>query len=171
MMETHIEKYYLQDDGTFPNNKLPVLHYKGALKLPRFFPARMVKRLFSGHNWKNNWRAGIYTYHHYHSVTHEALAVIKGKATLLLGGENGRYVAVEKGDVLVIPAGVSHKNTGKEKDIICVGGYPGGKDYDMNYGKPGERPQADINIASLPIPSTDPIGGPQGELPKIWAQV
>jgi uncharacterized protein YjlB len=167
-MELHIVQYYLKDDGRFPNSELPVLHYKHALKLPRFFPAWVVKRLFRKNNWKNNWRAGIYTYHHYHSVTHEALAVIKGKATLLLGGEKGKRVKVEKGDVLILPAGVAHKNTGKEKDLICIGGYPNGKDYDMNLGKPSERPQADENIAALSVPATDPIGGKKGILPQEW---
>jgi len=68
----------------------------------------------------------------------------------------------------VIPAGVAHKNLGNEKDVIVIGGYPGGKDYDMNYGKPEERPAADNNIKKLPVPSTDPLLGKANGVPKIW---
>jgi uncharacterized protein YjlB len=38
----------------------------------------------------------------------------------------------------------------------------------MNYGKPGERPQADENITRVPIPLTDPLQGKNGELTKRW---
>jgi uncharacterized protein YjlB len=69
--------------------------------------------------------------------------------------------------VIIIPAGVAHKNMGKEKAAICVGGYPDGKDYDMNYGRAEERPRTDIVIGGLPIPRTDPVFGKKG-LPEIW---
>lgn len=161
-------QYYLKDDGVFPNNKLPVILYKRALKLPLFFTGMQVRKLFQKHHWTNNWRNGIYTYHHYHSNTHEVMAVIKGQTTLLLGGDKGRKVKIEKGDVILIPAGVAHKNLGKEKDVICIGGYPQGKDFDMNYGREGERPQTDKRIAKVKIPRYDPVSGEQGPLHKVW---
>jgi uncharacterized protein YjlB len=161
------KRYLLADDGVFPNSRLPVLHYRKALKLPIIFPAASVKNTFRSHGWSNSWRMGIYTYQHYHSITHEVIGVVKGKTTLQLGGEHGKRVTVRKGDVLVIPAGVAHKNLGKEKAVICVGAYPDGKDYDMNYGRPGERPQADKNIAAVPLPQTDPVFGTDG-LTNIW---
>jgi uncharacterized protein YjlB len=40
-----------------------------------------------------------------------------------------------KGDVLLIPAGVAHKNVGASIDFKCVGAYPGGKEFDINLGK------------------------------------
>src|SRR6185436_9974733 len=110
-------QYYLKDDGVFPNSELPVLLYKRALKIPLFFAALLIKKLLQKHHYTNNWRNGIYTYHHYHSNTHEVMAVIKGQTTLLLGGDKGRKVKIEKGDVILIPAGVAHKNLGKEKDV------------------------------------------------------
>ena len=164
------ETYYISDNGIFPGNRLPVLHYKNALKLPFLFAARYVKTLFDKHDWTNTWRDGVYTYHHYHSNTHEAMAVIKGETALLLGGENGRQVALRKGDIIVIPAGVAHKNLGEMKDIICVGGYPEGRDFDMNYGGAGERPQTDWNIEALPLPSTGPLAGREDPLIQLWKQ-
>jgi len=162
------QQYIIDDNGIFPNSMLPVLYYPSALKLPLLFSAMHVKSIFEKNDWTNNWRNGIYTYHHYHSVTHEAMAVIRGETKLQLGGDNGIELMIRKGDVLVIPAGVAHKNLGGEKDVIVVGGYPGGKDYDMNYGKPGERPGVDNNIRKLPIPSTDPVLGKAQGVPKIW---
>ena len=162
--ETHL----LVDNGIFPGSALPVLHYKKAFKLPLLFPARVIRQAFRKNNWTNNWRNGIYTFDHYHSLTHEVIGVFRGKTTLQLGGEDGLQVTIERGDVLVIPAGVAHKNLGKETDVLCIGGYPDGKDFDMNFGKPGERPQTDQNIASLKVPVTDPVTGKNGSLPAIW---
>ena len=170
-MKEELRTYILKDDGVFPNSQLPVLHYVNAIKLPWFFKAMKVKRLFRENGWQNNWRAGIYTYHHYHSNTHEALAVIRGSARLQLGGPNGLIVYISAGDVVVIPAGVAHKNLDNENDVICVGGYTNGVDYDMNYGLPEERPKADIAIAKLEIPDSDPVFGSYGPLVQTWNKV
>ena len=92
----HIDQYIIKDNGIFPGNSLPVLVYKKALKVPWFFAAKKIKELLSKNNWSNNWRNGIYTYHHYHSTTHEAMAVIKGRSVLLMGGENGKLIVIER---------------------------------------------------------------------------
>src|SRR6201996_3982170 len=139
-MKEKIREYLIDDNGIFPNSKLPVLHYLQVLDLPFLFPGRYVRKLFKKNDWSNNWKAGIYTYHHYHSITHEVMGIIKGKARLLIGGDNGERIIVQKGDVLIIPAGVAHKNLGMMNDITCIGGYPGGAEFDMNYGREGERP-------------------------------
>lgn len=162
------QSYFVKDDSIFPNSGLPILHYPHVLKLPKLFPAAAIKKLFQDNNWKNNWKQGIYTYHHYHSTTHEVLGICKGETLLMLGGEKGVSLFVQEGDVLVIPAGVAHMNLGNENDVTCIGGYPGGREFDMNYGATGERPRTDHNIASLPLPDTDPVFGSKGPLFKIW---
>ncbi len=158
----------LNDDGNFPNNTLPALHYKNVLDLPWIFRGWRIKSLFYRNGWGNNWKAGIYTYHHYHSITHEVLGCIHGKAFIQLGGEHGKTILFEKGDVLVIPAGVAHCNLEKERQIICIGGYPDGRKYDMQYGLIGERPQTDRNIAAVPLPATDPVSGNSVPLLHFW---
>jgi uncharacterized protein YjlB len=170
IINTVPQRYYIKDNGVFPNSVLPVLLYKHSLDLPVFFASTALKNLFRKNGWTNSWRNGIYTYHHYHSNTHEVCGVCRGKTQLQLGGDDGVILAAEKGDVIVIPAGVAHKNLGKEKDVICVGGYPNGKNFDMNYGKPGERPVTDNNIASLHVPVTDPVMGANQGVPKIWGE-
>ncbi|MBO0994440.1 cupin domain-containing protein [Bacillus sp. SD088] len=75
------------------------------------------------------------TYHHYHSNTHEVLAVVSGWANLQLGGEKGVEVKVTKGDVIVLPAGTGHKLIEKSPEFGVVGAYPNGNKYDFCYGK------------------------------------
>lgn len=163
------EIYHIKDDGTFPNNiALPVIVYTKVLNLPDWFAGNAIRQLFKKNNWKNSWKSGVFEYHHYHSITHEVLGICKGKTTLLLGGEHGVILEVERGDVLIIPAGVAHKNLGKENSIQCIGAYPEGKDYDMNYGKEGERPNADNNIKNVPKPKTDPVFGLKGGIAEHW---
>jgi uncharacterized protein YjlB len=162
------EKIYCQDNGVFPNSRLPVLLYKKAMNIPHLLGSKKIKDFFSKNNWSNAWDDGIFTYNHYHSITHEVLGIYKGHTMLLLGGENGHQIKIEKGDVLIIPAGVAHKNLGHEHDIGCIGAYPEGKDYDINYGRPGERPGTDHNIALIPIPDKDPLLGEDGGIIIVW---
>ena len=67
---------------------------------------------------------------------------VSGKVLLKfsLGGDGGLTTELGKGDVVVIPAGVAHKNLGSSADFACVGAYPDGRSYDMNYGNEDERP-------------------------------
>ncbi len=138
------------------------------LPVPRFLAGRYARKIMKDHGWTNSWRNGIYTYDHYHSNTHEAMVVIKGHTMLSLGGETGIRVELQKGDLIVLPAGVAHRNCGKLKDVICIGAYSNGKDFDMNYGHPRERPTADNNIAAVKLPSEGPLYGKTDPLIIIW---
>lgn len=159
----------LTDDGTFPNNgKLSIFIYKNAIAIPSDNPAGAVERIIRENGWGGSWRNGIYSYHHYHSTAHEVLGIYGGKVTVQLGGPNGMTIDAEAGDVIIIPAGVAHKNLGSSNDFRCVGAYPPGQDWDMNYGRPGERPKSDQNIAKVPLPTTDPVYGSDGPLIKGW---
>lgn len=160
------KQYFFKNGGKFPNNKLPLLLYKNVLGERGEAGAAWLEKRFRENNWRNSWRNGVYNYHHYHSNTHEVLGVYAGKASLLLGGEEGETIEVEAGDVLVIPAGVAHKNLASE-NLQLVGAYPNGMEHDMNYGKEEERPAADEKIAAVPLPEYDPLQGEKG-LPEIW---
>jgi uncharacterized protein YjlB len=161
-------KIYCPDNGIYPNSHLPVLLLKKAITIPHLFAAKKIKALFAKNNWANAWDSGIFTYNHYHSITHEVLAIYKGHTQLLLGGENGYRVRIGTGDVLIIPAGMAHKNLGNEHDIGCIGAYPDGSDYDINSGQPGERPGTDKNISLVPIPGEDPLLGNEYGVSFIW---
>ena len=159
----------LKDDGTFPNNeRLPLLVYQGALALPQSNPAAIVEDLFESNGWNGFWRNGIYGFHHYHSTAHEVLGVTSGSAKVQLGGENGITLTVRRGDVIIIPAGVAHKNLGAGSNFRVVGAYPLGQGPDMCYGKAGERPQTDHNIIKVQLPQKDPVYGSGGPMEEHW---
>jgi uncharacterized protein YjlB len=158
----------LQDDGLFPNNeKLPLLIYKQAIQL-KSGDAATVEELFEENQWGNSWRNGIYNYHHYHSKAHEVLGIYQGEAEVQLGGPEGIKVKVQTGDVIIIPAGVSHKNLRASADFACVGAYPPAQTADMNYGQKSERPGVDEHIAKVPLPENDPVYGKNGPLTQQW---
>ena len=102
---------------------------------------------------------GIYDYHHFHSITHEVLGVCCGYCDVMLGAPGSKKFRLEKGDVIVIPAGVAHKNMGSSDDFKCVGAYPGGADYNIKKGKPEEKAEAEKNIKKVPLPEKDPLYG------------
>lgn len=166
----HIVAQELKDDGVFPNSHLPLIVYRNAVSLPEQDPAGVFESLFSANEYAGCWRNGIYPYHHYHSTAHEVLGVYSGSAMVQLGGEDGVVHRVRAGDALLIPAGVAHKNLGSTEDFGVVGAYPDGRDWDLNCGKPGERPQTDRNIARVPVPQLDPIYGPVGPLLDHWTE-
>jgi len=160
----------LSDDGTYPNNAtLPLLVYQAAVRLPQADPAATFEALFRAHSWGGSWRNGVYGFHHYHSTAHEVLGVYRGSARLQLGGEEGPVFEVQPGDVVIIPAGVAHKNLGTRGGFGVVGAYPAGQRPDMNDGRPGERPRADREIVQVTLPAADPLYGEQGPLLEHWS--
>lgn len=153
----------IKPNGNFPNNsKLPFLIYKGALDVEG---PETVERVFRQNHWKKLWRNGIFSYHHYHSNTHEVLGIYSGKCQVEMGGPNGEIFKIEKGDVIIIPVGVSHKKHESSSDFKCIGAYPTDVDYDMNYGKPTESHH---QIKKVPLPETDPVYGKEGPLFDYW---
>jgi uncharacterized protein YjlB len=160
--------HILKDDGIFPNNNLALLIYKHAIDAPGHDLTGAIEQIFMDNGWGGMWRNGIYTYQHYHSTAHEVLGIYSGKVKAQLGGSEGIIVEAGAGDVIIIPAGVAHKNLGSSADFRCIGAYPPGQTWDMNYGKPGERPATDRNIANVALPRTDPVYGPDGPLIKNW---
>jgi uncharacterized protein YjlB len=159
------EEYLFEDDGFIPNSKLPVLVYRSVFNEKR--GDKFLIQTFAKNNWKNSWDNGIYSFHHYHSTSHEVLGIYNGEAEVQLGGEQGKIVKVKAGDVIVIPAGVGHKKI-TSKNLGVIGAYPNGMSYDLMKGKKEERPKADQNIQKVPVPKTDPIFGDQYGLTKIW---
>ena len=160
----------LVDDGAIPNSSLPLLLYPQAFPAGSDDLASTIEETFRRHGWQGTWRNGIYPYHHYHSTAHEVLGCYAGSGRVQFGGEHGVIRTLRAGDVVIIPAGVGHKNLGASGDFGVVGAYPAGQDYDMNYGRPGERPAADRNIERVPLPESDPVLGREGPLLRHWSR-
>jgi uncharacterized protein YjlB len=170
-----VELYNLKDDGRMPNNTaLPAMVYHGALRPAEDGgdddPARIFEETFAANGWRGSWRDGIFPYHHYHSTSHEVLGIARGEARVRLGGEGGVTTEVKAGDVIVIPAGVGHRNLGASPDFLVVGAYPEGQeDYDLCRGRDhDERARALEAIAKVPLPAADPVYGAEGPLIEHW---
>lgn len=163
-----IEFITVGESALFPNNHLPVIFYKQPWQLPFFGSTTFVMDKFASCDWVHAWKADIFDYHHYHSTAHEVLGAVRGECQLQLGGDEGAVIEFEKGDVLVIPAGVAHKKVGGTTTFQCVGAYPKGQFYDMNYGTVGERPQVDRAVAKVCLPEQDPVFGTKGPLIERW---
>lgn len=164
-----LQSHRLRDDGTYPNSRLPLVALPGAFPGGGEGLARRMETTFGAHGWVGSWRNGVYPFHHYHSTAHEVLGVFQGRASLLLGGERGVELTVAAGDVLVVPAGVAHRNLGASPDFAVVGAYPRGQAPDLLTGRPGERPAADGRIIRLGLPEQDPVHGAGGPLLGLWS--
>jgi uncharacterized protein YjlB len=166
----HILHFVLKRNKNFHNSKLPVLIYQKAINIPsqkdKF--AISVQKIFSRNGWSNSWSNGIFDFHHYHSNTHECMAICEGHAEIILGGPKGKKINISSGDVIILPAGVGHKCLKSSKDFICVGAYPQGKNFDINLGRAHELEKARKNIKNLNHPSKDPVFGKEGFLKTYW---
>lgn len=161
MQDDQPEEFRFKDDGSIPNNPdLPVLVYRRAISAEDNLASAMKAR-FQKNGWTNSWRDGIYDFHHYHSTAHEVMGIADGRVTVRFGGEKGITIDLARGDVAVIPAGVGHKSDWAGEDLVVVGAYDNGRDWDLCHGAEDERPTVLGNIASVPRPAQDPVrGGP-----------
>jgi len=158
------ETLRFDDDGAIPNHpRYPVLLYRGVAGA--FEGPDACEALFSGNGWVPQWRAGVYPFHHFHSTAHEALGVVSGSAVVRLGGPRGDDVRLQAGDVVVLPAGTGHKRESAEPGFLVVGAYPPAQDWDLRRGDPAEHDEVVENIARVPDPASDPVGG---ELTSRW---
>ena len=155
--------------GNYPNSILPVVVYKAVVnESDSMLLADYFQSTFRGNGWKNSWRNGLYTFHHYHSKTHEALAIYRGWVEVQLGGPTGDVVKLQQGDVAIIPAGVAHKNIKQSSDFSILGAYPEPLYPDMMYGKAEELASAKYNISQVPLPKKDPLFSKEETLIKLW---
>jgi uncharacterized protein YjlB len=163
-----VEAITFAADGDIPNNpRLPLLLYRGVLPLEGD-AAQACQDRFAGHGWTGGWRNGLFSYHHFHTTAHEVLGIVRGEARVRFGGPGGRTVAVAAGDVVVVPAGVGHKNEGASPDLLVIGAYADGRERDLCRGGESSLPKQAATIAAVPIPDADPVAGRDGPLPQRW---
>ncbi|RJE23484.1 cupin domain-containing protein [Aspergillus sclerotialis] len=150
-----------------PNTSIqskPLLIYHGAFDAN---PTELTEHLEGVGEVIPQWVYGMYGQTHFHSTTHEVLGVVSGRAQLCFGGEGNpkRFEpTVQKGDMIIVPAGVGHKlikDLDAGEHFKMLGAYPRQKDWDMCYGREGEEEKVE-NIASLDWFKQDPLFGADG---------
>ncbi|HEY6890225.1 MAG TPA: cupin domain-containing protein [Solirubrobacter sp.] len=146
-----LETWQAPPGDVIPNHpRFPVLLYRAVgLDDPR--------AQFAAHGWGGTWVSTVFDFHHFHSTSHEALAVLSGTATIELGGPQGEAFEVVAGDVLGLPAGTGHRRVRDDGGFRVMGAYPRGQeDYDLLR----EADEAALRrIAALGPPADDPVGG------------
>lgn len=150
-----------------PNTSIqskPVLIYHGAFSAS---PSELKSHFESVGEVEPQWVYGMSPQSHFHSTTHEVLGVVSGSARLCFGGEGNpeRFEpTVKKGDLMIVPAGVSHRlfdELGGGGSFKMVGAYPKNKEWDMRYGKQGEEEKVK-DIERVDWFHQDPLFGADG---------
>jgi len=161
-----VSKHQIPASGLTPNCSIlrkPLLIYHNVF--PDATASSIEAHLTSVGVVSPQWRYTMYSQSHFHSTTHEVLCISQGRAKLCFGGEDnpGRVEpVVQRGDVMVLPAGVAHRLLQDlDGGFQMVGSYPVGFDWDMCYGRPGEEDKV-RSISTLEWFKRDPIYGDEG---------
>ena len=162
--------FVFENDGLVPNNRMPFLVYKGAIKLAKDDPEKTIESLFGANGWGDMWRNGVYDYLHYHATVHEALGVTRGHARVRFGGDRGREFNIAAGDVAILPAGIGHQCLSASKDFSVVGAYPPGPKMQITRPTPENHARAMKTIPQVKLPNTDPVLGADGPLVRLWSR-
>ena len=167
---TEVQTFRFHDDGETPNNPhLPLLLYRAAVDTTaEGDPAAPFERVFARHTWGGGWRNGIYSFLHFHTTAHEVLGIARGRAQVEFGGAKGRVLAVEPGDVVVLPAGTGHRCIEASGDLLVVGAYPRNVSVDQKRPRQIDHARAVAAIARVPMPEMDPVDGAGGPLMRLW---
>jgi len=164
------QAFHFRDDGETPNNpRFPLIWYRSPVALaPAYDPAAIFEELFAANGWGKSWRNGIYGFRHFHTRTHEVLGIARGHARVEFGGKRGRTIEVRAGDVIVLPAGTGHQRRSAALDLLVVGAYPAGAEYDEPKPHEVDHDAAVAAIAKVRRPTNDPVYGKDGPLPSLW---
>ncbi|CAM6129040.1 unnamed protein product [Calypogeia fissa] len=168
----HVSRHIIPRHARYPNcsvQQKPLIIYHGAFQ-PSAKASQIEAHLRRIGVMEPQWRYSMYPFSHFHSNTHEFLCISNGRARLCFGGEENpdRVEAeVEKGDAMLVPAGVAHRLMDDLRGgFEMVGSYPkGGPQWDMCYGREGEE-KAVQRISTLEWLKRDPIYGDEGPVVK-----
>ncbi|KAK6205321.1 uncharacterized protein RJT21DRAFT_124472 [Scheffersomyces amazonensis] len=176
-----------------PNSKYPVLVYRNVLN-KEFLNAATTEEdkviqlneslLPNGWSAEQTWGTSLNT--HYHYNVHEAYFVIQGSSTLILGLDvtiipsnnednfqnlsNKSYleITLNTGDLIILPAGVSHCSSKYNEKYRYIGAYPTNGEHwksiakvHIERAKPLQYDNSfDIDISkNVKLPDSDPIYG------------
>jgi uncharacterized protein YjlB len=162
------ELHFLPDAGWCPNNpRLPLVIHRRAFEGDNEELAARFEETFARHGWPPAWRYTIFDYPHYHSTTHEVVGIYRGEGDVRFGDTVGFTARLSRGDVVLIPAGVSHERLRASADFHGVGAYPEGCSPDEQRLENSDHDGSLRRIIGLPLPEKDPLTG--NSLRKVWA--
>lgn len=166
-----VSRYQILAFNRFPNTSIqgkPLFIYHTASRNPT--ATQIESHLITVGVVTPSWRYTMYSTSNFHSNTHEILSVSAGSATLCFGGENDLdrvRLVVERGDVIVAPAGLAHRLGQDKGDHSMVGSYPRGQSWEMYYGRKYEAEKEKV-IKNLEWFDKDPRYGDKGSAIHTW---
>jgi len=164
-----IATYALTANDSVPNNPdCPLIVYAQAVPIGGADPAVAFEALFDVNGWPPAWRNGVLPFHHFHSTSHEVLGIYSGEVTVCFGGEGGPEITARAGDVIVVPAGVSHKRIASQGQLGIVGAYPQGHEPDLREADSSLCASHGQRVRQVSKPQLDPVCGAQGGLIEHW---
>ncbi|XXH00782.1 hypothetical protein Hte_007133 [Hypoxylon texense] len=173
------ELHYLEETPWVPNSKLPIVVYRGALAHCENEDA-VKEALEANGGWKKGGAWNAWFKAHFHPNAHECYGVVQGTSELSLGRspldppEKGMSLKVDRGDVIVLPAGVSHCSSTASSDYRFVVLFPTGAPRWVSvwFDQPMET-VSDYKIQSqkVSLPSHDPIYGEGAGLVETWSKL
>jgi uncharacterized protein YjlB len=163
------EQHELLPGSWCPNNpSCPLLIFRNTLPGSDEELAKHFEETFERNGWPPAWRYTIFDYPHYHSTTHEVIGIFRGEADVRFGDDAGFTARLTAGDILLIPAGVSHQRLWQTDEFQGVGAYPEGCDVDEVRKDSGvSLSVAEKRIRDIATPP-DPLKGGEGLLRKAW---
>lgn len=153
-----MERFRFAPTDAIPNSPLPLIVLAGAIEAAEGRPEQVMAR-FEANGWQGTWVYTVFDYWHYHVEGHEVLACVAGRASVGFGGDGGAEVAMQPGDVVIIPAGVGHKRLSGDSGFQVVGAYPPGQNGAITKAGGLAIDEAERRIAALPLPERDPVTG------------
>ncbi len=162
------DTFVFNDNGLVPNSRLPLIVRRGAIQPSAPEAGKAFENTFAKNGWTNSNREGIEDYHHYHANAHEVLGIAMGSGTVKFGGEDGETVALTAGDVVIVPAGVSHALINASDDFAVIAAYADGREPNEMRDDAKAINAGRQSAKQVPVPANDPVDGATGPMVKLW---
>ena len=154
-----LETWRAPPGEAIPNHpRFAVLVYRGVDAAAE--GAEAARALFAEHGWGGSWVAGVFPFHHFHSTSHEALAVSRAARRSSSAARRARRSRWPRATYWSCRPARGTAARGRD-GFTVVGAYPAGQeDYDLLRGDdPAEVAAPRERIAALGPPPQDPVGG------------
>jgi uncharacterized protein YjlB len=113
--------------------------------------------MFRTHGWSPDWDGRLHTEHQFHATAHEVIGFAEGSGIIMIGGPEGKKIAIDAGDAIMLPAGTGHCLLRESWDFKAIGAYPDGQRRDAHRSAPSETELTQID--TLAMPPNDPVLG------------
>ncbi|ORM71161.1 cupin domain-containing protein [Pantoea rwandensis] len=123
----HIQQWFFTSDDWVPNHpELPVMHIADASDSHQTLLSELEKT-----GWSKQWQGKPFSYLHFHSRTHVIFVVTAGSGELRVGGNKGKTVLANVGDMIFLPAGTGQQHISSTPDFAVSACYLKGKSWDV----------------------------------------